>query len=157
MRARLDRWLHWLFEASLVAKGIFALMETLSGLILLVLRDGALVRLAHWLTAHELAEDRSDVIANTLLHAAEKFSVEAQSFYAFYLLSHGALKLGVIYLLAREWLWAFPLAIALLSAFIAYQLHLWTIDHAPMMLALCALDLAVIGLTLREWHEKRKR
>ena len=33
---------------------------------------------------------------------------------------------------------------------------LWSIDHSPMMLALTALDVLVIALTLREWHERRR-
>ncbi len=156
MHVRIGRWLHWLFEASLAAKGAFAALEALSGLALLFLKDGAVLALAQRLTAHELSEDRSDVLANALLHGAEKFSITEQNFYAFYFLSHGGLKLAVVLLLALGILWAYPLAVALLTAFIAYQMHLWSIDHSPMMLALTALDVLVIALTLREWHERRR-
>lgn len=155
MRARLGRVLHAAFEASLLAKGLFAAAETLSGLVLLVLHQGALVALAQRLTAHELSEDASDFLANALLHAAQRFSVEAQSFYALYFLSHGGLKLIVVVLLARGVLWAYPGAIMLLSAFILYQLHLWSLDHSVVLLALTGLDLVVIALTWEEWRRRR--
>ncbi|MCE5971985.1 DUF2127 domain-containing protein [Sinirhodobacter sp. WL0062] len=155
MRARVGAFLHWLFEASLLAKGLFALTETLSGVVLLVLRDGYLVELAQRVTLHELSEDPRDVVANALLHGAQSLSVETQSFYGIYLLSHGGLKLAAIVLLMRGILWAYPAAIALLGAFIAYQLYLWSLHHDPMMLALTALDLLVIALTWREWRVRR--
>ena len=157
---RARRWsaaLHWAFETSLAAKGIFAALEALSGLVLLVLNDGALARLAQRVTAHELAEDRRDFLANALLHGAQSFSVDAQGFYAFYFLSHGALKLAIVVLLARDIFWAYPAAVALLFGFVAYQLYLWSIDHSAMMLALTALDLVVIALTLREWRSRGAR
>lgn len=157
MRRRWSAALHWAFEASLAAKGLFAALETLSGLVLLLLHEGAIVRLAQALTAHEVSEDRTDLIAQALLHAAEKFSIGSQHFYGFYFLSHGALKLLVVILLARDIFWAYPAAIAVLFGFVAYQLHLWSIDHSVMMLALTGLDLLVIALTLREWQTRGAR
>jgi uncharacterized membrane protein len=147
MRARLGRALHAAFEASLLAKGLLAAAETLSGLVLLLLHQGTLVTLAQRLTG--------DFLANALLHAAQRFSVEAQSFYALYFLSHGGLKLIVVVLLARGVLWAYPGAIVLLSAFILYQLHLWSLDHSVVLLALTGLDLVVIALTWEEWRRRR--
>lgn len=148
-------WLHWAFEASLLAKGILAGIETLSGLVLLIVSHGQFADLAHALTAHELSEDPHDLVAGTLMHMAQAFSVEAQKFYALYLLSHGGLKLGVVGLLARGLMWAYPAAIALMVVFIAYQLHVWVGARSVAMLALTALDVAVIALTWREWRRKR--
>jgi uncharacterized membrane protein len=149
---RLGRFLHWVFEASLVLKALFAAAETLSGLALLGLPGSAVLRMAQWLTQRELTEDPKDAIANALLHAAQHFSIETQSFYGFYFTSHGALKLVVVILLMRGVLWAYPGAVALLSAFVTYQLYLWSLHHAVSMLLLTALDVIVIALTLREWY-----
>lgn len=148
-------WLHWAFEASLLAKGVLAAIETLSGLVLLIVSHGQIADLAHALTAHELSEDPNDLVAGTLMHMAQAFSVETQKFYALYLLSHGGLKLGVVGLLARGLIWAYPAAIVLMGVFIAYQLHVWAGDRSVTMLALTALDVAVIALTWREWRRKR--
>ncbi|TNF11603.1 MAG: DUF2127 domain-containing protein [Rhodobacteraceae bacterium] len=149
---RLGQFLHWLFEATLILKGFFELAETLSGLALLGLPKNAVLDAAVWFTRHELSEDPKDQIANALLNAAHHFSIETQSFYGFYFTSHGALKLIVVILLMRGLIWAYPMAIVLMSAFVAYQMYLWSLHHAPSMLLLTLLDLVVIALTLREWH-----
>ncbi|WP_082873017.1 DUF2127 domain-containing protein [Rhodobacter xanthinilyticus] len=154
MRARLARAAHWAFEASLAAKGALAAAEAASGLVLLALPGGALAHLAQRLTAHELSEDPRDHLANALLHGAEALSVDARGFYAAYFLSHGLLKLAVVALLARGVLWAYPAAVALLSAFILYQLHRYALAPDPAMLWLSALDLVVIALTVQEWRRR---
>jgi uncharacterized membrane protein len=152
MRRRIAAWLHGLFEVSLLAKGLFSAGEALSGLALLLTHKAEIVALVNRLTWHELLQDPKDPLANYLLGLAQHLSLATQHFYALYLLSHGVLKLGVVVLLARGVRWAYPLAIVLLSGFCAYQIYLWTLEHAPMMLALTALDLLVIALTWREWR-----
>ena len=146
-----ERFLHWAFEASLLLKGLFAAAETLSGLALLGMPGSAVLHLAQWLTRRELSEAPKDAIANALLHAARHFSIETQSFYGFYFASHGALKLLVVILLMRGVLWAYPGAVVLLSAFVTYQLYLWSLHHGMAMLLLSALDGVVIALTVHEW------
>lgn len=48
------------------------------------------------LTQDELVEDRHDVVATSLMHWAQGFSVQSEHFYAFYLLSHGIVKLFLV-------------------------------------------------------------
>ncbi len=147
----LGRFLHWLFEASLILKALFETAETLSGLALLGMPKNALFDAAHWITARELREDPNDRIANALLSAAHHFSIQTQDFYGFYFTSHGLLKLVVVILLIRGLIWAYPLAIVMMSGFVAYQMYLYSLNHGAGMLALTALDLLVIALTIREW------
>ncbi|KFE33558.1 DUF2127 domain-containing protein [Thioclava atlantica] len=153
----LGRFLHWLFEASLILKGLFALAETLSGLALWGLPGNAVFNIAQWITRRELSEDPKDAIASALLNAAQHFSIQTQSFYGFYFTSHGALKLIVVILLMRGILWAYPGAIALLFGFVAYQLYVWSLHHDISMLLLTLLDLVVIALTWREWTVRHGR
>ncbi len=152
--SRFEQFLHWAFEASLLLKGLFAAAETLSGLALLGMPGNAVLRMAQWLTQRELSEDPKDVIANALLNGARHFSIETQSFYGFYFTSHGALKLLVVILLMRGVLWAYPGAIVLLTAFVTYQLYLWSLHHGTAMLLLSALDVIVIALTVHEWRAR---
>ncbi|WP_078601730.1 DUF2127 domain-containing protein [Thioclava sp. DLFJ4-1] len=148
----LGRFLHWLFEVSLIIKAIFEIAETLSGLALLGLPKNALFDAAHWLTARELREDPNDRIANAFLNAAHHFSIQTQDFYGFYFTSHGLLKLVVVLLLIRGLIWAYPMAIVMMTGFVAYQMYLYSLNHGAGMLALTVLDLVVIALTLREWY-----
>lgn len=148
--------LHALFEASLLAKGLFALVETLSGLALFATPTGTLQRALDWLTRSELIEDLSDPLARRVAEAFSHFDQGSQHFLAVYLLGHGALKLAVVGLLARRVAAAYPLAIVVFAGFIAYQLHRWQNTGSPAMLVLSALDVAVIALTWNEWRMARR-
>ncbi len=148
--------LHWLFETSLLLKGVFATLESVAGAALLFITHGAILRAVDWLTRKELIEDPLDPLAAHVTHLADRFSADSQHFYALYLLTHGLVKLVVVILLARRIAAAYPLAIWVFGLFIAYQLHRWSVTHSPMMLALSAFDVLLIWLTWGEWRGSRK-
>ena len=66
--------------------------------------------------------------------------------------SHGAIKLVTVLLLARGKLWAYPLAIAVFSGFIVYQVHRYVLTPGIGLIVLSLLDLAVIALTVIEYR-----
>ena len=147
-----ERSIHRIFEISVVLKGVHALVECLSGLALYFVPSAAIIHWVGILTQHELREDPHDVIANYLLTAAQHLSVSAQSFYAFYLLSHGLVKVLLVAALLREKLWAYPSSLAVLAAFIAYQLYRYSHTHSPALIALTAFDIFIIVLVWHEWR-----
>ena len=148
----LSKWLHWLFEASLIIKGSFAAGETLSGLGLLLTPHGALLDLWAWLTHHQLTQDPNDAMAQWFHHLADVFPVHVQHFYAIYLLAHGALKFGMVIMLARRTLWAYPAAMAVLAGFVIYQATEFVTQGSLVLLALACLDAFMIVLVFREWN-----
>jgi uncharacterized membrane protein len=151
----LTRWLHQLFEASLVIKGGLATTEALAGLGLLLTSNHRIVIFVDWLTRHEIAQDPQDKLARLTETAMATFSIETQHFYAFYLMAHGALKLAMVVLLARRIRWAYPAAMVLLSGFILYQLNHWTHTHSPLLLLLSTFDAFMIFLVWREYSALR--
>jgi uncharacterized membrane protein len=150
--ARIARWLHQLFEASLVIKGILAASEAISGLGLLFTSNALILGFVQWLTRNELAQTPEDEMARWTEHLARSFSIEIQHFYAVYLLSHGALKFLMVILLAARVRWAYPAAMVVLAGFVAYQLHGWSQSGSLVLLALSGFDLVMIGLVWREWR-----
>jgi len=149
---KLSKWLHWLFEASLVIKGAFAAGETLSGLGLLLTPHGLLLTLWGWLTNHQLTQDPNDDMAQWFHHLADIFPVHVQHFYAIYLLAHGALKFGMVIMLARRILWAYPAAMIVLAGFVIYQATEFVTQGSLVLLALSCLDALMIVLVYREWN-----
>ena len=133
-------------------KGLHAAAECVGGVALAVTGNAAIRRLVAAATQSELAEDSHDFVATHLAAWAQGFSVQAQHFYAWYLLSHGAVKLALVAGLLMRKLWAYPTAIAVFGLFIAYQLYRYAHTHGIGLLLLTVLDLAVVGLT---WHEYR--
>lgn len=147
-----EREFHKLFQASVLLKGAHALLECTGGLALAFIGSNTIVRLVERVTQDELIEDRHDFVATHLLSWVEGFSVQTQHFYAFYLLSHGIVKLLLVVALLRNKLWAYPASLVVMGLFIAYQLYRFSYTHGPGLLVLTVFDIAVIGLI---WHEYR--
>lgn len=152
---RIRKWLHQLFEASLVIKGLLASAEALAGLGLLLTSNMLILRIVDWLTQYEIAEDPADKMATVARHYAESFSLQTQHFYAWYLLSHGGLKLAMVVALAMGAIWAYPAAMLILAGFVSYQLYTWSHDGSRVLLLLSGFDLVMIGLVWQEFRAKR--
>jgi uncharacterized membrane protein len=80
------------------------------------------------------------------------FSVSDRHFYAFYLLSHGLIKIFLVAGLLRNKLWAYPAALVVMSLFILYQLYRYTYTQSFGLIVLSVFDIVVIALI---WHEYR--
>lgn len=147
-----EKYLHRVFEVSLVLKAVFAVAEILAGIAAYFVTQQFLFRLVERMTREELLEDPRDFIANYLFQSAQHFSVSARNFTAAYLLSHGVIKLWLIIGLLRQKHGYYPVAMAIFGLFIVYQLYRLSLTHSLWLLVITAVDVLVIGLT---WHEYR--
>ena len=147
-----ERQVHRIFEVSVLLKGAHAVIECLSGLALAFASNRAILSLVEQLTRGELLEDQHDLVASSLLHFARGLSVGSQHFYAFYLLSHGVVKLALVVGLLKRKLWAYPASLVVLGLFIAYQLYRYSYTQSGALIVLTAFDLFVMVLI---WHEYR--
>jgi uncharacterized membrane protein len=147
-----ERRIHQIFEISVLLKGAHATVEAVGGLALALTNNRWIRGLVTQVTQSELMEDKRDFVANHLVTWAQGFSIETQHFYAWYLLSHGVVKLALVLGLLMRKLWAYPTAMIVLGFFIVYQLYRYTETHGFGLLLLTALDALVVGLT---WHEYR--
>jgi uncharacterized membrane protein len=147
-----ERHIHQIFEISVLLKGAHALVECISGLALAFVSTTAISSLVNALTQDELIEDPHDYVAAHLLSLAQNFTVSTQRFYAFYLLSHGVIKVFLVIGLLRTKLWAYPVSLVVLGLFIVYQLYRFSYTHGLGLIVLTVFDVIVIGLI---WHEYR--
>jgi uncharacterized membrane protein len=147
-----------LFRVSVVLKGLSAAMEMVGGVALAAVSPASILHVVALLTQDELTEDPRDLVANYLLRAATQMSLGGKRFAAIYLLSHGVIKIGLVWALLRSKLWAYPLSIAVFGAFIAYQLYRFTFTHGLGLIALSVFDLVVVCLIYLEYRAlKRQR
>lgn len=153
MRARLEeRRVHQLFELSVLLKGAHAVIECIGGILLALTSQATIVATVAYLTQEELSDDRSDLVATHVLNWAQNLSIATEHFYAFYLLSHGIVKLGLVAGLLMKKVWAYPASLAVMSLFIAYQIYRYSYTHSVGLIALTVFDLVVLWLI---WHEYR--
>lgn len=147
-----ERRIHQIFEVSVLLKGAHALIECLSGIALALVSTNTILDLVSWLTQEELIEDPHDFIAKHFLTWAQDFSFNTKTFYAFYLLSHGVVKILLVIGLLRGKLWSYPVSLIVLGLFVAYQLYRFSYTHGAGLIVLTIFDVFVMGLI---WHEYR--
>lgn len=98
-----------LFRVGLSLKAAHSLVEIFAGLALAFIAHDRITALAWALTQDELLEDPHDLVADALRHAAEGMSADVQGFAAWYLFTHGAIKLARVAGVLANRLWAYPL------------------------------------------------
>ncbi len=144
--------LHRLFDIGVLLKRIDGILETVGGFLFLFTNRTTMNRIVIALTQHELLEDPDDWIANSLRQALSHLSASGKLFGGIYLLVHGPLKIFLLVSLLYNKLWAFPLAIAILIAFIGYQIYRVSLYLSWSLVFLSVFDIAVVLLI---WHEYR--
>lgn len=141
-----------LFRISVMLKGLHAAVEIAAGVALLAIGPRVLLRVMAALTQDQLAEDRRDVIANAIYHVVQNLALGGKNFAAYYLLSHGIIKILLVGALLKGKLWAYPLAEAVFGAFIAYQLYRFTFTRSVGLIALSLFDAVVLWFIWREYR-----
>jgi uncharacterized membrane protein len=145
-----EQRIHRIFEVSVLLKG--AHIECIGGLALALASTTRIVGWVNRLTQGELIEDPNDFIATHLLSMAREFSVDTKNFYAFYLLSHGIVKLALVVGLLRNKLWSYPASLVVLALFIIYQIYRFYYTQSVGLVVLTVFDVFVMVLI---WHEYR--
>ena len=148
--------IHQVFRVSVILKGLHALSEIAGGLVFYFVSAPAILGWVNLLTQEELTEDPRDFVATHLLSAAHNLTGATESFYAFYLISHGLIKVVLVVGLLREKLIAYPLSLIALGAFIVYQLYRYSYTQSFGLILLTVFDLIVIVLVWHEWRLLQK-
>src|SRR6267378_4107788 len=148
--------LHTLFLVSVWIKGIAGLVETVAGTLCFFVTPGILKSFVVLLTAPELSEDPDDWIATTLSLAVQHISADSMLFAAAYLIVHGLIKLFLVQSLLLGRLWAYPLSLWFLAAFIVYQCYRYLHTHSISLVLLTVFDLAVVFLIWREYQSRQQ-
>jgi uncharacterized membrane protein len=131
------------FYLTLILKGVGGALELLLSLIVLfVSTDSFFHILEHF---KHLGVDTSESLAHS-----------AKNYVFWYLFSHGVIRLGLAFALLKEYMWAYPLAIAVLSLFILYQAYLMIHSFSIGLLGLTLFNLFIAGLAVYEYLHLRK-
>ncbi|MEA3077017.1 MAG: hypothetical protein QOF60_1925 [Actinomycetota bacterium] len=139
------------FGVAMVLKGLHGLIETIGGILLMVLPVSAIDNAAVRLTRVELSEDSHDFFAHNLLRLTADLQ-HTRTFGAIYLLSHGLVKVVLVIALLRRQRWAYPAMLAFLVAFIAYQCYRMTYAPSIGLVLLTVFDAFVVWIV---WVEYR--
>lgn len=144
------------FEASIILKGIHSIIEIVSGLAFFFVSQQFIMKIVEYLIKEEIIEDPSDFVATHLYSSAEQLTISSQHFAAFYLISHGVVKLFLVFNLLKKKIWAYPMAIVIFGLFIFYQIYRYATTGSIFLIFLTILDLIVIILTFHEYKYLKK-
>jgi uncharacterized membrane protein len=144
------------FKLSVLAKGLDGALEVIGGVLLFFVSPESMERIIRGLFAHELSRDPHDIVARHVLRSVHDLSHGTRVFAAVYLLSHGVAKVVVVVAVLRNQTWAYPAMIALLAAFVVYQLYKLWLRVTLGMTLLTVFDLFVIWLTWREYQARHE-
>ncbi|MGH7157065.1 MAG: DUF2127 domain-containing protein [Candidatus Saccharimonadales bacterium] len=145
------------FKTALYLKGLDGLLETLGGVLLLLIKPEQVNHLARWLTQGELSQDPHDFIANHILKTAHSLTGSSLAFGAAYLLSHGLVKIILVIEVLREHLWAYLGLIIVTALFVIYQVYrLAVVKFSVSLFLLTLFDLLIIYLTQKEYRRHRQ-
>src|SRR5262245_10760387 len=147
-----EEQVHRAFLVSVFLKGAHALIECISGLALALISTETIASLVRALTQDELVEDPHDFLASHLQAWAQGFSLQSKHFYAFYLLSHGLVKVFLVIGLLRGKTWSYPASLVVLGLFILYQLYRYSYTGSIGLLVLTVFDMVVMAMI---WWEYR--
>ena len=149
-----ERRIHQIFEISILLKGLHALIECAGGAALFFIDTNWAKGMINSLTQDELIEDPHDFVATHLMDFAQGFTVSSEHFYAFYLVSHGLVKVALVAGLLLNKLWAYPVSLIALALFIVYQLYRYSYTYSAGLIVLTVFDLGIMWLI---WHEYQLR
>ena len=142
----------FLFRASVLLKGLDALLEIVGGIAAWMVTPGLVVRVVGFLTLDEIREDPHDLVANYLRHAAGRFTLASDHFLAVYLVGHGIVKLFVVLALLKNKLWGYPAALIVFGGFVVYQVYRFTLTGSIGLIALTIVDLIVMWFIWLEYR-----
>jgi uncharacterized membrane protein len=140
------------FRTSLYLKGLDGFLETIGGILLLIIKPEQINHFAKWITEGELSQDKHDFIANHILKTAHDLTGASLIFGALYLLSHGVVKIYLVFEVLRGHLWAYLALITVTGLFVVYQVYRLTVKFSLSLLLLTLFDLLIIYLTQKEYR-----
>lgn len=140
-----------IFYVGLAIKAINALIEFISGVLLIVFSHNLINHIIQLIALPELREDPKDIAMNYFITIGQNLSISSQHSAAVYMLLHGTTKLAVIWLLIKKKLWAYPVAAGLFSLFIAYEIYSLFYSPSVFLILFTIIDAAMVIMIILEY------
>jgi uncharacterized membrane protein len=149
---------HLAYVTTIAVKGFDGGLETLAGLVIWITGPQRLYRWVIRVTAPELYDGSHERAVHAIRSGAAHLATSGAGYIVFYLLVHGLLKLALAVVLLRGGgRWIFPVATAILCAFIAYMGVKLNENWSNWLLGFALFDALTLVLVLNEWRGPRRR
>ncbi len=136
-------------------KAAVGALQTIAGIAVLAVSQQSLAAMVARWTNPELAEEPHALIATWAQHGVADLGAGSRTFVTIYLISHGVIKLVLIWAMLRRKMWAYPWSMWVISGFIAYQLYRFASTHSLALIVLSVLDAIVVYLIYHEYRTRK--
>lgn len=157
-KLRQKPWFETVYKIGVGLKGFDGLIELVTGIALWI--SPSLVHSVLSVVAAEFGESQSGVFHFIAVNIARVDSDLAHSGLAFlilFLVTHGVVKLVLVYCLLREIIRAYPAALTILVLFLVYQLYILIVQPSIGMAIFTILDVVIIWLVWGEYQDLKAK
>jgi uncharacterized membrane protein len=152
----MERYVHSLFRIGGVIKGIDAALETVGGLVLLLVPPNEIGQFIVMITQYQLVQNPHPLFAKAVEKSIE-VTTEHHWWAGLFLLSHGSIKLIIIIGMILKNLWAYRVGLVVFVGLVIYQIGHILKTHSAGLLILTAFDVLFIFLAWREYRQIRQK
>ncbi len=156
-RIRRSTWYETAYKISVGVKGFDGLVELLAGLWLLI-APATLHALLQGIFG-ELVQHHSrfmQFMAENVAHIDQDLAKGGLLIVILFLITHGVVKLALVYCLLKEIIWAYPYALVVLGMFFIYQVYVFIMHPSVSMFLFSLLDAIIIWLVYGEWQKLKE-
>jgi len=151
----MEKLFHILFRIGVVIKGIDAALETLGGLILLVVPSDDISQFIARIARYHLIQNPHPLLERAVEKGIQ-VTTEAHLWAGFFLLSHGLLKLLIVAGMILKKAWAYRIGLVVFCGLVIYQIGRILRTHSVGLLILTVFDIVFILLAWREYRRLRQ-
>jgi uncharacterized membrane protein len=145
------------FRLSMYWRIIYGLLKAVTGFLLLAVNRLDPASLFYKLMRHEIIEDPGDVFIRLASPVVDHLSSDTAFFAAVYLLFWGLIDIFLAVNVLRRRLWAFMVALFLISLFIIYEIYRISYTHSVFLGVIIMLDMAIVWIVYKEYLKLKKR
>jgi len=138
-------------------KGIFGIVEFITGIVLLLVGRKSLNNVMLWILNFEPFEDHPKLIDGTTRFITNHVLGNLHTLIALYMIVHGIVAIAVVLALVHKKLWAFPVAGIVMALFILYQMYSLAMAFSLLLSILTIIDIAIIIFLRYEYGRERLR
>lgn len=157
-KLREQPWFETVYKIGVGIKGFDGLVEFLTGVALLI--APSLVHTVLSAVAVEVGERQGSVshfIVDYIARVDSDLSKSGLGFLVLFLITHGLVKLALVYCLLKEIVKAYPIALAILVLFLVYQAYVFIVEPSIGMGLFTFLDIVIIWLVWGEYQDLRSK
>ena len=144
-----EKEIYQLFTASILLKGAISLTEILVGIVVLFIPVRVFISFGELVAQHYNSQE---FLVHYLLSGIHMLTAISGIYIAVFLISRGAIKLGLIFALLKNKVWAYPWSLGILGLFVIYQTFEIIKLHSLGIVAITIFDLVVMYFIGKEYQ-----